>query len=360
MSSNNPNLYVVIMAGGGGLRLWPASKRSQPKQFLDLLGNGQTLLQSTYSRAKCFVDNERIIVVTAQEYAQLVAEQLPALPQENILGEPCKRNTAPCLALANAWIRARDPKAFMLVLSSDHHIPDLNAFTNCITDGLAFCRTQPEALLTIGLHPTRPETGYGYIETHTVESAGVAKVSCFREKPDLETAKRYVADGNHLWNSGIFLWSTSALAQAIERFLPLVHKAFIPLVNASNIESHNIEKIYAACPEISIDNGILERSESVYVLRGTFEWSDLGTWSAIGRYMPHDTLQNATVGNIFTHDVQQCIIHSDADRLLALVGLEGFTVAWHDNTLLICPTEREQEIRQVVKEIETKFGETFL
>ena len=185
-------------------------------------------------------------------------------------------------------------------------------------------------------------------------------MSCFREKPDLETAKRYVADGNHLWNSGIFLWSTSALAQAIERFLPLVHKAFIPLVNASNIESQNIEKIYAACPEISIDNGILERSESVYVLRGTFEWSDLGTWSAIAQYMPQDEMQNATLGNVYMHDVQHCIIRTDPKLLVAVVGLKDLTIAWHGNALLICPTEREQEVRQVVKEVETKFGETFL
>lgn len=355
MSLYNPNLYVVIMAGGGGLRLWPASKRSHPKQFLDLLESGETLLQATYRRAKCFADDPRIVIVTAQEYVATVEKQLPALPQENILGEPCKRNTAPCLALANAWIRARDPKAFMLVLSSDHHIPDLNAFTHCITKGLTFCQKHPEALLTIGLHPTRPETGYGYIETHTVESTDVTKVSCFREKPDLETAKCYVADGNHLWNSGIFLWSTTALAQAIERFLPLVYKAFLPLV-----ETTDIETIYATCPEISIDNGILERSEAVYVLRGTFEWSDLGTWSAIAQYLPRDSQENATVGNIFTLDAKQCIIHSNTKQLVALVGLEGYTVAWHENTLLICPTEREQEIRQVVKGVEQEFGDTYL
>lgn len=354
------NLYVVIMAGGGGLRLWPASRRSHPKQFLDLLGSGETLLQTTYNRAKHFVPDEFIIVVTAQEYTELVAEQLPLLPKANILGEPCKRNTAPCLALANAWIRAREPKALMLVLSSDHHIPDLAAFTNCVTGGIAFCKEHPEALLTVGLHPSRAETGYGYIEIGSADDANITKVNSFLEKPDLATAQTYVADGKHLWNSGIFLWSCVALAQAIERFLPRVHQAFLPLEHLTNINRENIEVLYADCPEISIDKGVLERSDAVYVLHGTFEWSDLGTWGAIARYMPQNDASNATVGTVFTQDARHCIVYSDSSQLVALVGVDGITVAWHDNALLICPTEREQEVRGLVKTIADVYGEKYL
>ena len=348
------NLYVVIMAGGGGLRLWPASTRRAPKQFLDLLGVGRTLLQSTFDRAVRFTDPARVLVITAAEYVPLVHEQLPELPQENILGEPRKCNTAPCLALAAMWIVRRAPEraeaATMLVLSSDHHIPDHEPFAQSVTAALAHTTTHPEALITFGLKPLRPETGYGYIHA-AAGGAQVTQVLSFKEKPDFETAQAYCQDGVHFWNSGIFVWRVRALLSALERFLPQVVTALSSLQKSLSW-TEDLGAAYAACPEISIDHGILERSAEVYVVRSDFAWSDLGSWRSIAQYMPHDAAGNARQGTVFVQDSHHNILHTPEGRLVATIGLEGYVVAWHGDSLLICPAEREQEIRQLVKGLE--------
>lgn len=352
-------LYVVIMAGGGGLRLWPASTKQHPKQFLDLLGGGRTLLQSTFDRAVHLTPVTQVLVVTAEEYVPLVHKQLPTLPEANILGEPRKCNTAPCLALAALWIEQRmgtlSETATMLVLSSDHHIPDLDAFTQSVQLALQHTTIHPEALITFGLQPTRPETGYGYIEV-TGGGEAVEKVRCFREKPNLATAQAYCADGQHLWNSGIFVWRVSALLHAIERFLPQVYEALRPL-RKSALWTETLPDAYASCQEVSIDTGVLERSTEVYVVRASFPWSDLGAWSSIAHYMPHDQTENAQQGDLLLRDAHHNILHIEKGKFLAAIGLEGYVVAWHQNALLICPIEREQEIRQLVKEVEQSYPE---
>lgn len=348
------NLYVVIMAGGGGLRLWPASTRRAPKQFLDLVGEGQTLLQSAFARACHFTAPSHVLVITAAEYVGLVSTQLPTLPTENIVGEPRKCNTAPCLALAALWIAQHDPRgaqeATMLVLSSDHHIPDLSAFAQSVEVALQHTAAHPEALVTFGLKPLRPETGYGYI--HTSGEGEVAKVLAFKEKPDRETAEAYCRDGQHLWNSGIFVWRVAALSASLERFLPQVVASLSPL-QKSGSWAEELPAAYAVCPEVSIDNGILERSPEVSVVRADFPWSDLGSWRSIATYMPQDASGNAgVVGTYVARDSHHNIFHTPSGRLVAAIGLEGYIVAWHGDELLICPVGREQEIRQLVKGLE--------
>lgn len=357
------SLYVVIMAGGGGLRLWPASRRNQPKQFLDLLQTGRSLLQATYDRAKRFTDPQHILVVTAEADRALVAEQLPAIPQSHILGEPRKCNTAPCLTLANTWIRQQAQEATVLVLSSDQHIPDLDAFENSIRHGIAFCQEHTEALVTFGLPPIRPETGYGYIElAHPSVAADIFKVAAFKEKPTTIVAQQYATDGKHLWNSGIFVWTTSALQQALDRFLPQLVSCFRILEHNNALTHWNelLPSVYEHCPEISIDHGVLERSQDVYVCSSSFVWSDLGTWCSLAQFLPQDAEGNACVGRVLAYDTHSCVVHTTEDQLVTLVGLDDYIVVWHENALLVCPKAREQELKQVVQTLGETLGEKYL
>ncbi len=352
-------LYVVIMAGGGGARLWPASTYTTPKQFLDLTGNGCSLLQTTFARALLLAPASHIVVVTAETYCDLVHEQLPKLPRENILGEPKKRNTAPCLTWASIWIAHRSKNATMLVLSSDHYIPDTEAFVRCIAQASEFCTQHPEALITFGIVPTRPETGYGYIETpYNKDSMGeIDKVLAFKEKPDRETATSYLNTGKFLWNSGIFVWKQRALTNALKRYLPKVWETFIP-ITTNPLDREVLERIYSRCNTISIDSGVLERSQDVYVLRVDFEWSDLGTWTAIAKYMQHDPYNNATTTEtLFPREAKNNIVYSDSGDCVALLGVSDLIVAWHGDSLLICKKELEQEIRELVKDLEQEHSD---
>jgi mannose-1-phosphate guanylyltransferase len=344
----DPHAFVVIMAGGGGTRFWPLSRRAQPKQFLAITGS-RTLLQETWDRALHLVDGpERIVVVTSSDYADLTRDQLPDLPVENLLLEPQARNTAPCVAWASAWLEARDADALAFVLPADHLIRDREEFVSAARTAAATARAEP-LLVTFGVPPRYPETGYGYVEIgEPVEVAGgddasVHRVVRFREKPNQETAEQYVAAGRFFWNSGMFVWATKTILAAFAEHLPEAAAAARRMISVQDDAGR--AEVYAEMPATSIDFGIMERAGNVACVRATFDWSDVGSWAALCEVMPGDADGNVTRGRVVALDASRNLVHAPEQEVVALLGIEGIAVVRAGDVLLVAALDRSQDIR---------------
>ena len=343
--------HLVIMAGGVGSRFWPMSKEDHPKQFLDILGKGRSMLQLTYDRFAGIVQPENTWVVTSSQYGDLVHEQLPEVPLSNILQEPCRRNTAPCIAYVSWRIKHRDPNAVIVVSPSDHDIQDVPTFRNVISQSLQFA-SETDAIITLGMKPTRPETGYGYIKADlSLESSrreNFYRVDEFREKPDLETAKGYIAQQNFYWNSGIFVWDIATIINAFRVYKPEIAEIFDdlrPYYDTPEEQAH-IDAAFPKCPAISIDYAIMEQAEETFVYPSEFGWSDLGTWGSLLKQLTPDDNGNATVGeDIHLYDTRNCIVHAPGLKKVVVQGLDGYIVVEKDGMLLICKLTDEQRIQ---------------
>jgi mannose-1-phosphate guanylyltransferase len=358
--------YCVIMAGGVGSRFWPFSRTDKPKQFLDFFGTGQSLLQMTINRFSSLVPTENILIVTNVLYRDLILEQLPMLQPSQVLCEPARRNTAPCIAYAVARIKAMtkqrgEKTANIVVAPSDHLILQEDKFVQTITDGLQFVASH-DALLTLGMKPTRPDTGYGYIqiasEHMSVNNTGICKVRAFTEKPNLELAKKFVDSGEFLWNSGIFLWNLQAIDAAFSSYLPEVAQKFAAgeRVLGTDAEEAFIQEIFPTCPSISIDYGVMEHAKNVYVLPSDFGWSDLGTWGSLYDLSQKDEDNNATLHcEARYYDSHGNIVTLPKGHMAVIQGLENYIVAESNGILLICKREEEQQIRQFHMDADEKW-----
>jgi mannose-1-phosphate guanylyltransferase len=351
------------MAGGIGSRFWPMSRQDYPKQFLDILNTGKTLIQWTLDRFSTFIPLENIYVVTSQEYADIVQEQLPQLPAANILGEPSRKNTAPCIAYISFKLLQADPQASLIVAPADHLILDKKAFTKVCLEALSFVNKH-NAFITLGIKPTYPNTGYGYIqyEQHSV-SDNVYKVKTFTEKPNLELAKTFLASGDFLWNAGIFVWQVKNIIQAFEKYLPEMYDVFAAEKDKFNTpqEKESLQTIYPLCTNISIDFGIMEKADNVYLIPSSFGWSDLGTWNSAYENLEKDYLENAVAGdNVVVIDASRCMVKAGNEKLVVLQGLDKFIVVDTPDVLLICQREKEQEIKEYVAEVKRNKGDQYL
>ncbi len=349
----NKDYYAVIMAGGVGSRFWPVSTTEFPKQFHDMLGAGETLIQKTFSRLSKMIPAENILILTNEKYNELVLEQLPLVKQEQVLLEPAMRNTAPCILYASLKIKKENPNAVMVVAPSDHWIEDEDAFTKNLLQSFEFC-LKNDALMTLGIQPTFPNTGFGYIEYDKKDQNAIKKVSQFREKPDYETAKTFLSSGNFLWNGGIFIWSVVSIVNAFERFQPAMNTLFQQGMEsyATPQEKEFIEKNYALAENVSIDYAIMEGAENVYVLPATFDWNDLGTWGSLHEKLDKDANQNAIVNaKTLLHNASNNIISTAKDKIVVVDGLEDYIIVDKDNVLLIYPKAKEQEIKAVVAQL---------
>ncbi len=354
------------MAGGVGTRFWPISRTSKPKQFIDILGVGKTLIQLTFERFKKICPPENVYIVTNAIYKDLVLEQLPELTENQVLCEPAMRNTAPCVAYANYKINAVNPDALVVVAPSDHIILNEGAFVNDINTALK-AASQNDSLLTLGIKPNRPDTGYGYIQylekSISEDTPEIKKVKTFTEKPNLEIAKSFLASGDFLWNSGIFIWSLKNIMDAFKQHLDDVDSLFAEGAGIYNTpgEADFIDKTYTICENISIDYGIMEKAENVYVLPVDFGWSDLGTWGSLFEIREKDTYNNAVMGkNVMLYDSKNCIVNVPKDKLVVLQGLNDYIVVEDNNTLLVCRKEDEQHIRKFVTDVKIEKGEKFV
>lgn len=360
--NNNKNNYCVIMSGGIGSRFWPFSREARPKQFLDFFGTGRSLLQMTFDRFKKILPVENIFIVTNKDYVDMIARELPDLPPSRILAEPMRRNTAPCIALATYHIHSINPNANIVVAPSDHLILKEDEFLSVIEKSYAFVERNP-VLLTLGIRPSRPETGYGYIQMSDEEIDGVTKVKVFTEKPNFELAKVFYESGEFLWNSGIFIWNIQSILEAFREHLPEITGRFDDAIADFGTEREKdfIEENFPFCPNISIDYGIMEKSSKVCVQAADFGWSDLGTWGSLYDISEKDESANANLASkTMFHDSAKNIVALPADKLAVIQGLEGYIVAESDNVLLICKKEDEQKIRQFVTDVKLKYGEDYI
>ena len=360
----NKNYYAIIMAGGIGSRFWPISRTSHPKQFIDILGTGKTLIQNTYDRFLKVCPKENIYVVTNENYTKLVKQQLPDMADQQILTEPVMRNTAPCVAYGCFKIESLNPDAAIVVAPSDHLILDEPAFITAIEKSLETA-TQQKCLITLGIKPSRPDTGYGYIQ-YTDQSINEEfhKVKTFTEKPTLEIAKTFLQSGDFLWNAGIFVWTAKAIVDSFGSHLPEMHEIFAdarPFYNTDDEKSY-IHKAYQRCINISIDYGIMEKASNVYVLPSEFGWSDLGTWASIYQLADKDYVGNAVIPSdkVIMYDSSNCMVNVPGEKLVILQGLHDFIVVESNNSLLICPRDQEQNIKQVVTDVKNKFGTRYI
>lgn len=360
--ANPNNNYCVIMGGGIGSRFWPFSRKSLPKQFLDFFGTGRSLLQQTFDRFRKVIPAEHILVVTNDLYADLVQEQLPELKPEQILLEPCRRNTAPCIAWASYHIRALCPDANIVVAPSDHLILKEEEFLEAVRKGLEFVSAS-EKLLTLGIKPNRPETGYGYIQIAEQAGENFYKVKTFTEKPELELAKVFVESGEFYWNSGLFLWNVNSIVKAVETLLPeLASKLKQGLdLYGTDREKQFINEYFPACPNVSIDYGVMEKADNVYVSLGDFGWSDLGTWGSLYDLTPKDREGNVVLKcNSLLYNCRNNVVAMPREKLVVIEGLEGYLVAESDNVLLICKKDEEHAIRKYVNDAQVKLGDKFI
>lgn len=356
------NTYVAIMAGGIGSRFWPMSRIAKPKQFIDVLGTGQSLLQSTYTRFLPVCPKENIFVVTNEDYAVLVREQLPELPENQILAEPMRRNTAPCIALAANVIGQRNPDARMIIAPSDHLILNEKEFQEIAVNASEHVAAHDD-LITLGIRPTRPDTGYGYIQYEEEGESAFYPVKTFTEKPNLELAKTFMRSGDFLWNSGIFIWRVQTILDAFQQHLPEIGDAFREIRSHLGTagEKEAIRKAYSVVTNISIDYGVLEKAENVKVYPASFGWSDLGTWGSLYEKHHRDYLGNAAHGhNVMIYDATNCMIVAPDDKLVVLQGLDDFIVIDTPDALLICQKEKEQFIREIAIDVKRKKGDRFL
>ena len=349
--TNNHN-HIVIMAGGVGSRIWPMSVENKPKQFIDVLGVGRSLLQLTYDRFKGLCPNENVWIVTNKKYDAWIKEQLPEVPAENILLEPCRRNTAPCIAYVSWHIKAKDPKANLVITPSDHIVMDTAEFRRVITQCLKFT-SETDAILTLGMKPNRPETAYGYIQADLSSSSPrnkeIFRIDTFREKPNLQTAQKYIQQNNFFWNAGIFIWSVSTIVNAFRIYSPAISKIFENMLSiyGTDKEQEMIDLHYPECENISVDYAIMEKAEEIFVCPANFGWSDLGSWSSLYMHTRHDLYGNSLIGtNINVYDTHNCMIHTTQEKKVVVQGLDDYIVAEKDNLLLICKLSEEQRIRQ--------------
>jgi mannose-1-phosphate guanylyltransferase len=346
----NTNYYAILMAGGVGSRFWPVSTAEFPKQFHDMLGSGDTLIQKTFSRLSKLIPVENIYILTNERYNNLVLEQLPMVKQAQVLLEPAMRNTAPCILYASLKIQKLNPNAVMVVAPSDHWIEDEDTFSDNLKQCFDFCSNE-DALMTLGIKPTFPNTGFGYIEYDKLDENPIKSVSQFREKPDYETAKSFLASGNFLWNGGIFIWSVKSILEAFEKFQPQMNNLFLKGFESYNTNSETafINDNYADAENVSIDYAILEKAKNVYVLPATFDWNDLGTWGSLHEKLDKDENNNAVVNaTVLLKNSSSNIISTSKDKLVIIDGLEDFIVVDKDNVLLIYPKSKEQEIKGIV------------
>lgn len=359
----NKHHYVAIMAGGIGSRFWPVSRARLPKQFLDILNTGDTLLQATYKRFSAIIPEENIYVVTFDEYAPLVKSQLPGIRAENILSEPSRKNTAPCVAYMAFKLQQIDPEASFIVAPSDQLILDTATFTNTCEEALHFVDNH-DSLLTLGIKPTYPNTGYGYIqhESEPVED-NIYPVKVFTEKPNLELAKAFISSGDFLWNAGIFAWKASVILNAFEKYLPEMYDVFSAEKTSFGTanEKDAIDRIYPQCVNISIDYGIMEKAHNVFIIPSSFGWSDLGTWNSAYENMDKDYLGNAIKGsNVMVIDATRNMVHAENSKMVLLQGLDDFVVVDTHDVLLICKKDKEQEIKEYMAEVKRNKGDKFL
>lgn len=340
--------YCIIMAGGIGSRFWPLSKDSYPKQFLDILGTGKSFIQSTYERFSPIIPDSNFLVVTNAAYKQLVLEQLPMLSPDQVLCEPARRNTAPCIAYACYHIQSHCPEANIVVTPADHLVTNETEFQRIIRLGFDFLAQQPQSLMTIGIQPTRPETGYGYIQVPKQEQLPeVVKVERFKEKPNHETALQFLKEGNFFWNSGIFLWTLGGIMQAFKKYLPDLTAVFDKGLEyfGTPEEQHFINNHFIDCPNISIDYGIMEKSPDTYTIPASFGWSDIGTWGSLFTHAKKDEHDNALKGKVVSVDNQHTIINIEDGTEAVVQGLEDYLVAYRDHSLLVCRLHDEQQIK---------------
>lgn len=344
--------HLVIMAGGVGSRFWPMSTKETPKQFVDVLGCGKTMLQLTLERFIGLIPLENVWVVTSAMWADEVRRQLPAVPSENILSEPCRRGTAPCIAYASWRIKAKDPKANLVVTPSDHLVLDVVEYIRVIKSALKFV-AETDSIVTLGMKPNRPETGYGYIQADLSYSSArnkeMYRVDSFREKPDIETAAKYIAKNNYFWNSGIFIWKVSTIVNAFRVYQPAISAIFediLPLYGTPQ-EQEAINERFPQCENISVDYAILEKAEEIFVFPADFGWSDMGTWGALLLNTDRDIYGNSCIGpNIQVYETSNCMIHTTQEKRVIVQGLDGYVVAEKDGSLLICKLSEEQRIKE--------------
>ena len=357
----NKNYYSFLMAGGVGSRFWPVSTSSYPKQFHDMLGSGKTLIQKTFDRLNKFIPSENILILTNERYNDLVLEQLPLVKQNQVVLEPAMRNTSPCILYAALKIQKMNPNAVMVVAPSDHWIEDEKAFEEDIKTCFDKCAGEP-VLCTLGIRPTFPNTGFGYIEYEKESDAQLKKVSQFREKPDYETAKEFLEQGNFLWNAGIFMWSVETIVNAFKTYQPSQYELFeqgIACYNTSD-EAAFIQENYAKAENISIDYAILEQSQSIFTLPAAFDWNDLGTWGALYEKLDKDDSDNAVVNSrTLLNNSKGNMIRTAKDKIVVVDGLEDYIIVDKEEVLLIYPKTKQQDIKKVLGEVKEQFGEQY-
>lgn len=353
----NNNRYCVIMAGGIGTRFWPMSRQSCPKQFLDILGTGRSFIRHTYERFAKIIPNENFIVVTNRRYKELVLEHIPELDESQILCEPIGRNTAPCIAYAAYTLKQKCANAEMIVTPADHMILNESEFLSIVDNSLKFI-AEHRVLMTIGINPTRPETGYGYIQRTSAER--ISAVKCFTEKPNREMAQTFLDCGEFLWNSGIFIWRLQDIVEAIEKHLP-EHSALFASIEGdlgTEREEEAIKRVFSECKPISIDYGVMERADNVYVHSGDFGWSDVGTWGSVYQQSRKDRYANALSSDeIEVYNTRNSLIHMPHGKVAVVSGLKGYVVVDTDDVLMICPMSEEQSVKSFIEDVKFKSGE---
>lgn len=357
----NKNYYAILMAGGVGSRFWPVSTQDFPKQFHDMLGTGDTLIQKTFQRLAHLIPKENIYILTNERYNNLVLEQLPEVTQKQVVLEPAMRNTAPCILYASLKIQKENPDAVMIVAPSDHWIEDEATFSKNVEQAFEFC-SKNKALMTLGIQPTFPNTGYGYIEFDNASAEAIKAVKQFREKPDYNTAKQFITQGNFLWNAGIFMWSVKSVIAAFMKNQPELFKHFEAGISAYNTsdESAFIIEQYPLAENISVDYAIMEKSDNVFVIAAEFDWNDLGTWGSLYDKLDKNKNGNAVVNaRTLTKDASGNMIRTKNDKIVVIDGLNDYIIVDKDEVLLIFPKSKEQDIKKVLQKVKDTFGEQY-
>jgi mannose-1-phosphate guanylyltransferase len=343
--------YAVIMAGGAGTRFWPLSKKRKPKQFLSLFSE-KTLLQETIDRLDGFIPQKRAMVITNKDYKEWVSEQIPDIPEEFIIGEPVAKNTAPCIASAAAVLLRDDPDAVMMVMPADHQIQNREAL-HSVLKAASKTALDENVLVTIGIEPNRPETGYGYIRRENAHrfkknELPVYKVRNFTEKPDQETAEEFLKSGDYLWNSGIFVWKASVIVEAFKKYLPDLYKHLETLMN-SGFQNGDMDEFYYSCPNVSIDYGVMEKADDVYLIPADFDWNDIGSWKAVHELAKKDENGNASLGTeVITEGAKETLVHSKSGKLITLVGVSNIALVETDDSILVLNLDKAQDVKNVV------------
>ena len=357
----NKNYYAILMAGGVGSRFWPVSTEEFPKQFHDMLGTGDTLIQKTFNRLAKLIPQENIFILTNERYNDLVFEQLPTVTKRQVVLEPAMRNTAPCILYASLKIQKENPDAIMIVAPSDHWIEDETTFSNNVQQAFDFC-SKNDALMTLGIQPTFPNTGYGYIEFDKTTTNDIKSVKQFREKPDYETAKEFIAQGNFLWNAGIFMWSVKSVVAAFQNNQPVLFELFKSGLSKYNTDQEYdfIQENYAKSENISVDYAIMETSKNVYVIAAEFDWNDQGTWGSLYDKLGKDSNGNAVVNTrTLTEDASGNMIRTANNKIVVVDGLRDYIIVDKEDVLLIYPKSKEQDIKKVLQKVKGKFGEQY-